>query len=186
MKNDVTTYNTKKMLADALKVAMRQKPFSKITVKEIVEHCGVNRKTFYYHFADIYDLLRWMFEEEAINVVKRFNILEDYSAAIRFALDYIEENDHFISCAYDAVGRDQMKQFFYADFVGTIQAAIAAAEREYKKVPDPQFEEYVAKFYAEAIAGMLIDWIKNKQDKEITISYLTRIIETALNSIKKA
>ena len=32
-------------------------PISQITVKDIVEDCGVNRNSFYYHFQDIYDLL---------------------------------------------------------------------------------------------------------------------------------
>ena len=29
----------------------------KITIKDLVEICGVNRQTFYYHFDDVYDLL---------------------------------------------------------------------------------------------------------------------------------
>ncbi|MEA4921965.1 MAG: TetR/AcrR family transcriptional regulator [Eubacteriaceae bacterium] len=28
-----------------------------MTVKELTKECGVSRNTFYYHFADIYDLL---------------------------------------------------------------------------------------------------------------------------------
>ena len=46
MKHEVTTYNTKKMLAEALKKAMKTKSFSKITVSEIIKESGVNRKTF--------------------------------------------------------------------------------------------------------------------------------------------
>ena len=44
MKHEVTTYNTKKMLAEALKKAMKTKSFSKITVSEIIKESGVNRK----------------------------------------------------------------------------------------------------------------------------------------------
>ena len=29
----------------------------KLKVKELVEECGVNRNTFYYHYKDIYELL---------------------------------------------------------------------------------------------------------------------------------
>lgn len=50
---------------------MRRKPFSKITVSELIKTCNVNRKTFYYHFEDIYDLLKWMLEQEAVAVVRR-------------------------------------------------------------------------------------------------------------------
>ena len=59
MKHEITTYNTKKLLSESLKKAMRNKAFSKITVSEIINDCGVNRKTFYYHFEDIYALLKW-------------------------------------------------------------------------------------------------------------------------------
>ena len=33
---------------------LNEKPLDKITVKDIVDDCGVNRNTFYYHFQDIY------------------------------------------------------------------------------------------------------------------------------------
>ena len=50
--------NTKKKLASALKQAMKKKPFGKIAVSELIKTCGINRNTFYYHFEDIYALLK--------------------------------------------------------------------------------------------------------------------------------
>lgn len=188
MKHEATTYNTKRMLADSLKKAMKTKAFSKITVSQIINDCGVNRKTFYYHFQDIYALLKWMFEEEAIEVVKQFDLLVDYEEAIRFVMRYVDENDYIISCAYDSIGRDEMKRFFYADFLGVAVSVIDAVEASLEKKSDPEFKQYVAQFYAEAIAGMLIDWVKNKDkhDKEKTLEYLTTIIGAALESLKRA
>lgn len=40
---------TKKALAMAMKELMEQIPFSKISVSDICEKCGMNRKSFYYH-----------------------------------------------------------------------------------------------------------------------------------------
>ena len=57
MKYTAATKKRKQMLADSLKRAISKKSFSKVTVSEIVEDCGINRKTFYYHFEDLYDLL---------------------------------------------------------------------------------------------------------------------------------
>ena len=82
MKYEITSLNTKKTLAESLKRIMKNKTFSKITVSEIIADCGVNRKTFYYHFEDIYDLLKWIFENEAVEVVKHFNLAVDYEEAI--------------------------------------------------------------------------------------------------------
>ena len=53
MKHEITTYNTKKLLSQSLKKAMKAKAFSKITVSEIIKDCGINRKTFYYHFEEL-------------------------------------------------------------------------------------------------------------------------------------
>ncbi len=58
MKYEVTSMYTKTALSNALKKLMETKPFSKITVSEIIADCGLNRKTFYYHFEDTRDLLR--------------------------------------------------------------------------------------------------------------------------------
>ena len=70
MKYEVVSLNTKKMLSGALKNAMKSKSLSKITVSELIEACGVNRKTFYYHFQDIYDLLKWTLEQEELRLLK--------------------------------------------------------------------------------------------------------------------
>ena len=186
MKHTVTTYNTKRMLADSLKKAMKEKSFSKITVSEIIQDCGVNRKTFYYHFEDIYALLKWMFEEEAIELVKHFDLLVNYEEAIRFVMRYVDENDYIISCAYDSIGRDEMKRFFYADFVGVVTSVIDSAEANLNKKIEPDFKTYVAKFYTEALSGMLIDWAKerDKHNREKVVGYLTSIIGLALKSME--
>lgn len=186
MKHEITTYNTKRTLADSLKKIMKQKTFSKITVSEIIADCGVNRKTFYYHFEDIYALLKWIFEEEAIEVIKNFDLLVDYEEAIRFVMQYVDDNNYIISCAYDSIGRDEMKRFFYADFIGIVTSVIDAAEAKFDAKIDNDFKNYVAKFYTEALSGMLIDWVKDKDkhDREKVVSYLTTIIKLALESIK--
>ena len=188
MKHTVTSYNTKKMLATSLKNAMKQKSFSKITVSEIIQDCGVNRKTFYYHFEDIYALLKWMFEEEAIEVVKHFDLLVDYEEAIRFVMKYVDENDYIISCAYNSIGREEMKRFFFADFLGIITAVIHSAEVNAGRMIDPDFKNYVARFYTEAISGMLIDWVqqKDKHDREKVIEYMTAIIAAGLENMNFA
>ena len=51
---------TKEIIAKTFTELLDEKPMSKITVKDIVERCGVNRNTFYYHFKDIYDVLEWI------------------------------------------------------------------------------------------------------------------------------
>lgn len=62
--------STKLALANALKKLPQKKFLDDITVKELVEECEVNRQTFYYHFQDIYDLLRWFLEHETSEALR--------------------------------------------------------------------------------------------------------------------
>ncbi len=45
---------TKKSIMDSFVKMLSQKPFDKITIKDIIEGCGLNRGTFYYYYDDIY------------------------------------------------------------------------------------------------------------------------------------
>ncbi|WGS65735.1 TetR family transcriptional regulator [Marinitoga aeolica] len=60
---------TKKALSNSLKKLMKEKPLSKITVNDVVNDCGVNRRTLYYYFHDIYELLEWTFITEIKEVI---------------------------------------------------------------------------------------------------------------------
>ena len=60
---------TKQAFADALRKLLEQKPFAKISVSHICEECGMNRKSFYYHFKDKYDLVNWIFDVEFFQAV---------------------------------------------------------------------------------------------------------------------
>jgi AcrR family transcriptional regulator len=52
---------TKNALAASMKKLMKEEPFEKISVSDICSDCGINRKSFYYHFRDKYDLVNWIF-----------------------------------------------------------------------------------------------------------------------------
>lgn len=61
---------TKRALASALKELMQEYPFEKINVGQICEKCDMNRKSFYYHFKDKYDLVNWIFDMEFISILQ--------------------------------------------------------------------------------------------------------------------
>lgn len=63
-------------------------------------------------------------DEEAIQVVRHFDLLENYEDAIRFGMDYVRKNDYIISCTHDSIGREEMKRFFYMDFIEIVTSVI--------------------------------------------------------------
>ncbi len=187
MTHEEISLNTKKKLASALKQAMKKKPFGKITVSELIKICGINRNTFYYHFEDIYALLKWTLEYEAIEIVKNHNLTKDSEEAIGFALDYVEKNDYILNCAYDSIGRDELKRFFCADFTEIVMAFITQAEELSTKKLDSDYKNFLCSFYVEALSGILINLIKEGKldNRDKVIKYLSNTVKDSLMGILK-
>ena len=61
---------TKKALRETMIKALNERPLDKIKVKELVEECGDNRNTIYYHYKDIYELLADIFETETEEIAE--------------------------------------------------------------------------------------------------------------------
>ena len=56
--------STKDDILRALYELLRDRPLNEITVKELVERCGISRQAFYYHFSDLYGVVDWAMERE--------------------------------------------------------------------------------------------------------------------------
>lgn len=162
MRNEINSYNTKLLLANTLKELLKRKPFAKVTVTEIIKLSEVNRNTFYYHFEDIYDLLLWFLNQEAINKVRNYDSIDDINDAINFTLDYIDENRDFLKNIINSVGEHDLKRFLSKDFLEIIGNYIRLAEKEMKIDIDEDYRNFLTTYITEAIAGILIELIYRK------------------------
>ena len=107
---------TKRALANALKELMEEMPFEKINVAQICEKCDMNRKSFYYHFRDKYDLVNWIFDIEFISILTTNNIL-DVDIETRFKTfdvlcDAFYKNRRFYRKAFKIKGQNSFSEHF--------------------------------------------------------------------------
>ena len=54
---------SRKLINDALADILQEKPLDKITVTEVVARAGINRGTFYAHYADIPDVIQHLIQD---------------------------------------------------------------------------------------------------------------------------
>ena len=102
---------TKKALAAALKELMEEKAFEKIRVGDICDKCDMNRKSFYYHFKDKYDLVNWIFDTEFIKGAykKTYNDIFDLLADI---CQFFYDNRSFYRKALCIKGQNSFSDHF--------------------------------------------------------------------------
>lgn len=188
MTNEEQTYQTKKALSDALKQRMAHTPVSKISIRELVEDCNINRKTFYYHFQDVPALLKWTFEQDAFEVLRQFDLLIDQRDAFRFVIGYVTENRRILNCALDSVGQTELKRFFQQDFYEVVQSGIDGIARQLEIEPTASYRHFLCRMYTEMVAGMLIDAIqlKDSRDQDELLEYLLISIPASIQGALRA
>lgn len=153
------SYTAKREICTALKNLMAQKPLNKITVAEIMSACGMARQHFYYHFEDVYDAVRWMFEEEALVLLREHEGVMLWQDGLLQLFQYLQENKAVCLCALRSIGREHLKHFFQTDIRTIIQSTIRsiAVERHYQA--GEQELNMLTQFYVGALANIVEDWL---------------------------
>lgn len=99
---------TKKALASALKELMEDNSFERINIASICERCGMNRKSFYYHFKDKYDLVNWIFDTDFIELM--LNRPDDRWGFFEIICGYFYENRNFYRKALRITGQNSFSE----------------------------------------------------------------------------
>jgi len=146
---------TKRALADSLKELMEKEDFSKISVADICNRCGMNRKSFYYHFKDKYDLVNWIFDMEFLSVMTP-EIQKDSWKVLEELCGYFYENRKFYRNALKIKGQNSFEEHFLEllePFVeNTVKSVIGTEE-------SVSFYVY---FCIDAFLGSIKRWIEEK------------------------
>ena len=88
----------KDLLSEGLYILMQQKPFEKITIKQICDKTGVIRGTFYNHFMDKYEALEYLIHrmfykgiahESNPQIINVFSYLDVTGMDSRFTVDFL-------------------------------------------------------------------------------------------------
>lgn len=143
---------TKKALAESLKSLIEKEEFSKISVADICSQCGMNRKSFYYHFKDKYDLVNWIFDVEILDTLVEL-ISDDTWDKLQIICNYFYDNKNFYRKVLKIQGQNSFEEHFCDLMTPLIEESI-------KKIlgDEKELEFYVA-FYMNACIIALKKWI---------------------------
>lgn len=148
---------TKNALASAMKKLMNRKPFSKISVTDICEECGMNRKSFYYHFKDKYDLVNWIFYVDFVSEIT----LQSYDNGWELLVDICElfhRDKEFYRAALMIEGQNSFREYFDE----TLQPVVAFFVQDIFSNTEEQ--EFFTTFLVEGFLAAMIRWLSGDSD----------------------
>ena len=82
------------------------RPVDKITVKDITDQCGISRNTFYYHYQDIYQVLKAYVQYSAEHVIEL--MVEDGKAGLK-EIRYLEANRELLCNLYRSAANEEVR-----------------------------------------------------------------------------
>ena len=103
---------TKDAIIRSFVILLEKKNFEKITVKDIVDDCGINRKTFYYYFADIYDLAEYLLRSEVSKFSESITPEMHVEETMELFCDIIEKNKRVVMHSISFLGKNELEKFF--------------------------------------------------------------------------
>lgn len=148
--------NAKAALSAVMKELMSQRSFDKISVSQLCDMCAMNRKSFYYHFMDKYDLVNWIFDAEFLALVQR----KSYESNWEFIDDicyYFYENKAFYRKALLIKGQNS----FFSHFQEVLQSMLRTSLME--EFLDSQTSNFMVTFYTDALSAALVRWLTDKE-----------------------
>lgn len=147
---------TKGILGEAMKTLMKEKPFAKISVGDIVEKCDLNRNSFYYHFKDKYDLVNWIFYVDIVSALNKETITED---SVLFLVEeicnFFYRDKEFYKNAFSVTGQNSFTEYY----VELIKELIKTHSEE-TCLEDEEYQEFYTSFLADAFVAYTTRWLR--------------------------
>lgn len=153
-------------LLDALIGLMHEKPYHKITVKEIAQRAGVDRSTFYRNFDTKEDVLNQYINQLAEEYIQRLQLIDRLSMdkVINVFINLCKDKlDFFITLRSNGLSNFVLESF--NEQLPYVQE-VMANEWEYQM--DSEYLQYALAFNAGGMWNMLMSWIDNGMKEPYT------------------
>lgn len=149
---------TKELIITAFEELLDEKPLNKISVKDIVERCQVNRNTFYYYFQDIPALIQEVNRNITDQVIDRSNCdFDSPMECIRPVVEYCTAKKKLVLHIYKAVPREAFQRelerscrYAVERYFETAAEGLALNEND---------RALLLRFYKCLMIGIVLDWL---------------------------
>jgi AcrR family transcriptional regulator len=148
---------TKNDISNAFWQLLEEKPYSKITVKDIVDRCQVNRNTFYYHFQDIPSLTEYTIKAWADEMIQlHYKPGSPASCIMPLIQGCIRRKDALLHI-YRSVHREAFMH--YLDEINQHIVSICVEYAAEEHALSAEDKEVLLWFYKCALTGIILDWL---------------------------
>lgn len=160
-KNNQRALQTRKNIQHAFVALLQTNDIAKITVRALCEVAGINRSSFYLHYADVYQLLDTMVEEKARQAMAAFVVDNPTETqllrenAMENLFHFVEDNVDF----YHALLHHNKHAVLFNFHVGDEYIDAVMPYIRYLKIESRAEAEYRSAFFVAGMNAVLRHWV---------------------------
>lgn len=136
---------------------LNKKPLHNVTVTELAKECNIERKTFYYHYENLPQLIKEIFDEELDQVIEEYNETLSWEDGFILAAKFILDNKKAIKHMYESDYKIDLEKYVFS-ISGEIMNKYVRRQAEGTKAQDIDIK-LIAYFYQCALSSALIQWV---------------------------
>lgn len=147
---------TKNLFAAELGEMVKEMPFEKVRVGELCRRVGADRRTFYYHFMDKYDLAAWIYFRD----YKEALAAEQGKYTLQHAINILErmyENRAFYRAVFSDTSQNAIRNYSYKYFC---DLGAAAMKKHFGLEVLTMEMDYAVRAHAHACNELSFEWLK--------------------------
>ena len=171
---------TRRAIKESFLKLLNQRPLNQITVKDIVEDCGINRNSFYYHFSDLPALVEEIMAEQVSAMVKNHPTVDSVQEGSDAIVGFVMPNKRAIYHIYNSVNRDvferhlmEVCRYVVTTYLDGMLEEVEEADRD-----------AILRFHRCACFGSVIDWLNGGMKDDVS-DYFRRIRQLRLGLPEK-
>lgn len=136
---------------------LNKKPLHNVTVTELAKQCNIERKTFYYHYENLPQLIKEIFDEELEKVIEEFNETLSWEEGFILAAKFILDNKKAIKHMYESDYKIDLEKYVFS-ISGEIMNKYVSLMAEDTDAQEIDIK-LIAYFYQCALSSSLIQWV---------------------------
>lgn len=165
---------TKETFARALKELLKERPLTKISVKDITGQCELSRNAFYYHFKDKYELINWIFYDDMLRNVNSFNDPSKLTESFVNVCQCLYSEREFYFACLQYMGQNSLFETLHELYYELWKMNLDIRYMESSVKLSEEELELMAKLNAYALVGIITDWVKKGMHNNY-MSYFERV-----------
>lgn len=178
---------TKDLIRSEFIKLLNKKSLHNVTVTELAKQCKIERKTFYYHYENLTELIKEIFDEELDQVIEEYNETLSWEEGFILAAKFILDNKKAIKHMYESDYKIELEKYVFS-ISGEIMNKYVSRQAEMTRAQETDVK-LIAYFYQCALSSALIQWVATdmKTDPKVVTRRMGELMDgNILLSLKRS